>query len=106
MALYLIIATIPAALAGLLLKDVIESAFGSLTFTAISLLVTAVLLIIAEWAGRKQKDMEDMNWLDALIMGIFQILALFPGISRSGATITGGMLSRWDALENEKEISC
>lgn len=94
MALYLIIATIPAALAGLLLKDVIESAFGSLTFTAISLLVTAVLLIIAEWAGRKQKDMEDMNWLDALIMGIFQILALFPGISRSGATITGGMLSK------------
>jgi undecaprenyl-diphosphatase len=96
MALYLIIATIPAALAGLLLKDVIESAFGSLTFTAISLLVTAVLLIIAEWAGRKQKDMEDMNWLDALIMGIFQILALFPGISRSGATITGGMLSKME----------
>jgi len=93
-ALYLIIATIPAALAGLLLKDVIESAFGSLTFTAISLLITAVLLIIAERVGRKQKEIEDMNWLDALVMGIFQILALFPGISRSGATITGGMLSK------------
>ena len=93
-ALYLLIATIPAALFGILLKDVIESAFNSLTATAIFLLLTALILIIAEWGEKRQKDLKDMNWLDALVMGIFQVLALFPGISRSGTTITGGMLKK------------
>ncbi len=91
-ALYIILATIPAGLAGLLLKDMVESAFNSLTATAIFLLFTALLLVFAEWLGRRQKEIEEMNWLDALLMGVFQILALFPGVSRSGATITGGML--------------
>jgi undecaprenyl-diphosphatase len=92
-ALYLVIATIPAGIAGLLMKDVIEAAFGSLTATAIFLFFTALLLVIAERLGKKNKETEEMTWLDALIMGLFQILALFPGVSRSGATITGGMLT-------------
>jgi len=89
--LYIILATIPAGIAGLLLKDIVESAFNSLTATAIFLLFTALLLFLAEWVGKRKKNLKEMNWLDALIMGLFQILALFPGVSRSGSTITGGM---------------
>ena len=99
-AIFLIIATIPAGLAGLLLKDIVESAFNSLTATAIFLLFTALLLVFAERIGKKQKELKEMNWLDALMMGLFQMMAIFPGVSRSGTTITGGMfrhLKRKDA---------
>lgn len=87
----LLLATIPAGLFGLLVKDAVESAFSSPVLTAVFLLVTAVLLFLAERIGRKTRTLEELNWKDALWMGIFQALAIFPGISRSGATITGGM---------------
>ena len=88
---YLILATLPAVIAGLLLKDQIEQAFNNIIATAWFLAGTALLLLIAEWVGKRQRPLEKLNWLDALIMGLFQALALFPGVSRSGATITGGM---------------
>jgi undecaprenyl-diphosphatase len=59
--------------------------------TAVALLGTALLLVIAERVGRRQRNLGEITWLDALIIGIYQILALFPGLSRSGATIAGGM---------------
>jgi len=91
--LYLILATIPAGLVGIVLNGLIEDAFANPMTTALFLLGTAVLLVIAESAGkRKEKSFGHMEWKDALWIGCFQILALFPGISRSGATITGGML--------------
>ena len=91
--LYLILATIPAGLVGILLNGLIEDAFGSPRTTAIFLFGTAILLVIAERSGRrKEKSLDHFNWKDALWIGCFQTLALFPGISRSGATITGGML--------------
>jgi undecaprenyl-diphosphatase len=93
---YLILATIPATILGLVLKDVVEAAFDSPRATALSLLLTAVLLLVAERAGKRQNQMADLTWKDALVIGCFQILALFPGISRSGATITGGMLRSLD----------
>lgn len=88
---YLILATIPAGAAGLLLKDRVEAAFQSPAATALFLFVTAALLVFAERFGRRQKDMDCLNWKDALVIGCFQILSLFPGISRSGSTIAGGM---------------
>ncbi|HZW02967.1 MAG TPA: undecaprenyl-diphosphatase UppP [Anaerolineaceae bacterium] len=88
---YLVLATIPAGLAGLLLKDTVEGAFQSPVATAAFLFVTAALLVFAEWYGRRQRDLGCMNWKDALVIGAFQILSLFPGISRSGSTIAGGM---------------
>jgi undecaprenyl-diphosphatase len=93
---YLILATLPAVLVGLLLKDAVESAFDSPRATAYFLLLTAVLLVVGEIAGRRQNKMADLNWKDALVIGFFQILALFPGVSRSGSTITGGMLCSLD----------
>lgn len=87
----LIVATIPAGLAGLLLQDIVEQSFSSPLFTGIALLVTAALMLVAEWVSQKIGDLENMTFLTALVMGLMQALALFPGVSRSGATISGGM---------------
>ena len=88
---YIVLSTIPAGIAGLLLKDVVERAFASPRWTSVALLGTALLLVIGERIGKRKRDLEKLNWLDALIIGFFQILALFPGLSRSGSTIAGGM---------------
>lgn len=89
---YLILATIPASIFGLLVKDRVEAAFQSPTATAGFLFVTTVMLVIAERFGRRTRPLESLNWIDALWIGAFQALSVFPGISRSGSTITGGML--------------
>jgi len=94
--LYIILASIPAVIFGLLLKDIVASAFTDPMFTVISLIFTAILLILAEQFGKRTKKLTDIGWLDALVIGFFQVLALFPGISRSGSTITGGMLRKLD----------
>jgi len=88
---YILLSTIPAGIAGLLLKDVVERAFSSPTMTAVALLGTALLLVIAERVGKRQRSLASLTWLDALVIGVFQILALFPGLSRSGSTIAGAM---------------
>ena len=88
---YLVLATIPAGAAYLLFSDTFERAFGSPLATASFLLVTAALLLIAEKIGKRNRGFEKITWVDALIVGAFQILAIFPGVSRSGATIAGGM---------------
>jgi len=88
----LILATIPAGLAGIFFQDFVESTFSSPLFAGIALLVTAILMILAERISLKIGDMHDVTFVNALIMGLMQALALFPGISRSGATISGGML--------------
>ncbi len=87
----LIIATIPAGLAGILLKDLVENAFSSPLFAGIGLLVTAILLILGEKISQNLGDLQDITLPTALVMGIMQALALFPGVSRSGATMSGGM---------------
>ncbi len=93
---YLVLATIPAGLAGVFLKDTVEAAFNNPRITAIFLFVTAVLLVAAEFFGRRTRKLEKMTWLDALWVGIFQAFSIFPGISRSGSTITGGMTRNFD----------
>lgn len=93
---YLILATIPAGLAGLFLKSKVESAFNSPRITAVFLFVTAAFLIIAEWVGKRQKNLSKMTWVDALWIGLFQAVSIFPGVSRSGSTITGGMTRQFD----------
>ncbi|HWQ46757.1 MAG TPA: undecaprenyl-diphosphatase UppP [Longilinea sp.] len=93
---YLILATIPAGLVGLLLKDVVESVFQSAAWTAGFLCVTAALLFLAEWIGKRSRNFEHFTWKDALWMGVFQIISIFPGVSRSGSTISGGMVNNLD----------
>jgi len=93
---YLILATIPAVVLGFLLKDKVEAAFSNPRATGGFLLLTAVILVIAEIVGKRQRSMEQINWLDALWIGFAQTLALFPGVSRSGSTIAGGMTRNLD----------
>ncbi len=88
---YILLATIPAGVIGILLKDAVERAFNNPIMTAIFLLITALMLLIAEFVGKRERSLSDMMWKDALWIGLFQAFAIFPGISRSGATITGGM---------------
>jgi undecaprenyl-diphosphatase len=93
---YILLSMLPAVFFGIILGDIVELAFGSPTTTATFLLITAILLIIAEKAGKRTRNLNSINWIDAIFTGIFQALALFPGISRSGSTITGGMLRNLD----------
>lgn len=88
---YLVLATIPAGIAALLFKDTLEEAFSNPKWAAFFLLGTAIMLVIAEQFKKRSRPLEKITWLDALWIGFFQVLALFPGVSRSGATITGGM---------------
>jgi undecaprenyl-diphosphatase len=95
--IYIIVATIPALLAGYLLKDAVEALFKQPVLEAsIRLFSAAILLTLAEWLSRKNRTLESMTWLDALIVGLFQIIAVFPGASRSGSTIAGGMFRGFD----------
>lgn len=85
-------ATIPAGVFGVLIKDQVEAAFSSLFATGIFLLATAGLLTIAERLGKRQRNLDHLTLADAVWIGVAQAAAIFPGVSRSGATITGGML--------------
>jgi undecaprenyl-diphosphatase len=87
----LLVATIPAALVGAFFKDPIEESFQNGDMAAWFLLVTALLLVLAEVVGKRSRGLQELNWRDALWIGAFQALALLPGISRSGASIAGGM---------------
>lgn len=95
--LYILLATIPALLAGYLLKDAVEALFKQPMLEAsIRLLTAAVLLTLAEWLTKKNRTLESMTWLDALFVGAMQVIAVFPGASRSGTTISGGMFRGFD----------
>lgn len=87
----LIVATIPAGLAGFLLSDLVEETFSSPLFIGIALLVTAGLMTLAEIISQNIGNDNDITLVTALWMGVAQILAIFPGISRSGSTMSGGM---------------
>jgi len=87
----IVLGTVPAAVIGYLLEDFFEGMFGRPAAAAGFLLVTAALLTISEWLGRRERDVDALNWLDALVVGLAQALAIFPGISRSGATIAAGL---------------
>ncbi len=89
---WIIIGTIPGVLAGLLLKDMFESLFSNPRAAGAFLLVTALLLVLAELLGKRSRSLDSMSWLDSLLIGIGQAVAIAPGISRSGATMTVGML--------------
>ncbi len=88
----ILLGSIPAAALGLLLKPVVEKTFNSPLAVSLFLLVTAAILFVSERLHRADKPMKDLNWVDSLWIGLAQTLALFPGISRSGSTIAGGLL--------------
>jgi undecaprenyl-diphosphatase len=93
----LLVGTIPAGLAGIFLEDVFEGLFERPTFVAAELLVTAAILVVGEGLyargdPTRRRGVEDVSVVDALTVGVLQAVAISPGISRSAATIVGGML--------------
>ncbi|MEI6101371.1 MAG: undecaprenyl-diphosphate phosphatase [Eubacteriales bacterium] len=95
----LIIATIPAAAAGYLLGDFFESVFKNGQFLGICFLATALILILSELIAARIKVKKQITIKNALIMGVMQAVAIFPGISRSGSTIAGGLFSGVDRTQ-------
>lgn len=100
---YIIIGTIPVVIIGLAFKKFIEGGFTKdLTVIGISLVVLAIILFFGEKFGKKNKSIENVTWKDALIIGTAQTIALIPGSSRSGTTITAALfcgLKREDAAK-------
>jgi undecaprenyl-diphosphatase len=92
----IVLATLPAGILGLLLKDLVEEAFSSALMTGVFLLVTALLLTVGEKFGKRFRSLDELTWIDALWVGCFQAISVFPGISRSGSTISGGMLKGFE----------
>lgn len=87
-----IIGTLPIVVLGLLLEDAIDSVFRNLYLTALMLAVFGVLLGVADKCGKRSIPLKDMSMRDGVILGCAQSLALIPGVSRSGGTITVGLL--------------
>jgi undecaprenyl-diphosphatase len=88
----LLLGTLPAALLGFIFEDFFESLFGEPGWVSVFLLVTAGLLAVAERVGSRKRDLSDVAPKDALLIGLGQAAAIAPGISRSGATISVGLL--------------
>lgn len=89
-----IIGSIPVAVVGLVFKKQIEGTLTkNLWVIATMMIVVAILLVIAEWIGKRTKSMTELGMGDALAVGFAQVLALIPGSSRSGSTIMGGLFS-------------
>jgi undecaprenyl-diphosphatase len=87
----IIIATIPVGLFGLLMKSLVETDLRSPLVIAITTIGFGLLLLIADLKGRRQRDEYEIRWGDALIIGLFQAVAIIPGTSRSGSTMTAGL---------------
>lgn len=87
----IIVATIPTGLMGIFLNDVFTSFYSSTLIIGFAFLITGALLWFAEGVNIGKRNINDMRWYDAAIVGIFQGLAITPGISRSGSTIVGSL---------------
>jgi len=102
--IYLIVATIPGAIGGYLLQSRAESAFRSPQIIAIALIVMGLVSWAVDKAVDQRRILGEMRWVDALLIGLSQVIALIPGVSRSGSTITTARGLRFDR-ENAAEFS-
>jgi undecaprenyl-diphosphatase len=93
---YLILATVPISVFGLLFRDQIETGARDLRIVGTMLIVAGLILLAAEKVGRRDRTIEDVDTRSAVVVGFAQALALIPGVSRSGATITAGMFLGFD----------
>ena len=95
----IVLGTIPAAVAGVLLEKKVEDAFREPLLVAAMLIAFSAVFVIAEAWGRQRRDTSRLTWVDALIIGVAQAVALVPGVSRSGATICAGLLRDMERRE-------
>ncbi|GAB6987432.1 undecaprenyl-diphosphate phosphatase [Nocardioides pyridinolyticus] len=93
---FIILGSLPIVVLGIALKDVIEEDFRSLWIIGAMLIVMGIVLGIADRIGRTDKSLKQLTLRDALLMGFAQALALIPGVSRSGATLSMGRFLGYD----------
>ena len=92
LAFYICLGTIPAVIAGYFLKDAVETIFRSPFIVAASLAGAGLLLLLADKAGKHLRDVKSIGFVDVALIGLFQAFALIPGVSRSGITMTAGLM--------------
>jgi undecaprenyl-diphosphatase len=93
---YIILGTIPISVLGLAFKDPIESKFRNLELIGTSLIVFGLVMLAAEAVSRRDRPLREIDARDGLVIGLAQAIALVPGVSRSGATISAGLLRNFD----------
>jgi undecaprenyl-diphosphatase len=91
MALMIVGATVPGAIAGALFEHKVEDALRAPQVIALMLIALALILAVAEITGHRKKSLNEISWSDAMTVGVAQALAIVPGVSRSGVTITAGL---------------
>ncbi len=101
---YLIVATIPGAIGGFLLQSRAATAFRDPQLIAIALIVMGIVLWLADKLVDQNRVLGEMRWMDALLIGLSQVIALIPGVSRSGSTISTARGLRFDR-ESAAEFS-
>ena len=89
--IFIITATIPTAVTGFTLNDFFESLYSNVLFIGIGFLITGTMLFLSERLGKNSKDIHSMTLKDSFLVGVMQGIAIYPGISRSGSTIVGGL---------------
>lgn len=94
----IIVGSLPIAVVGLLFQDVIETTLRSLWFVAGALILWSFVLLYADRRSKQNRGEGEVTWRDTLIIGLTQCLALIPGVSRSGATISAGLLTGFDRV--------
>jgi undecaprenyl-diphosphatase len=87
----LVVGTVPAAVAGLLLRTAIETKLAEPLLVSTLLVIFALVLWAAEWRGLKRRELREAGWWDGIVLGVAQATSLVPGVSRSGITITAGL---------------
>ena len=86
--IYIVIGTLPLVVGGFIIKPIMDTHFSSLWVAGVGLACTAVILLLLHTSKTQSKELVDMRWFDALLIGLFQCAAITPGISRSGSTIS------------------
>jgi undecaprenyl-diphosphatase len=94
---YILLATVPALIAGLIFKDLLEKLFENQFLEAsIRLLTAAFIMTLGEYLGKQSRKLDSVTWKDGLFIGLMQVIAVFPGASRSGTTISAGLMKNFD----------
>jgi undecaprenyl-diphosphatase len=97
--IYIVIASIPAGILGFFLHKYIETVFSSITIILIFLIINGFILIAANKIDSKDRKFKELGIFRSIMVGLCQAIAILPGISRSGATLTGGLLCGLEGVE-------
>ncbi len=95
---YVIIGSIPIGIVGFAAKDLITGGLRSLWVVVVALVAWSFVMVAAERAGRRDRNEQEVNLKDTLVIGFVQCIALIPGVSRSGATISAGLFRNLDRV--------